>query len=81
MTPVSPVLKRSDAPEIVFAKDQPQYIPLPAVRSEDGLITTRWKLTWRERLTLFLRGDLYLQVLTFNRPLQPLKLSVTEPDA
>lgn len=80
MTPASPVLKRAEHPEIVYAKNQPPYIPLPAVRSDDGRVTTRWRLTWRERLTLLLRGDLYLQVLTFGGPLQPVKLSVTEPE-
>jgi hypothetical protein len=63
----------------LYAKDQPEYIPLPARADEDGRIITGWKLTWRDRLTLFVRGKLYLQVLTFNKPLQPVRLDVAAP--
>jgi hypothetical protein len=76
MTPVIPGLV---LPEITFAKDQPQYRPLPAYRSEDGYVVTRWSLTWRERLNILFSGNLWLSVLTYNRPLQPVKLSTVAP--
>ena len=84
MTPTRPVFptRRFDfvpPREVVFAKDQPEYLPLPAAVESNGRVTTRWKLTWRERFKLFFTGDLWLEVLTFNRPLQPVKLSVEEP--
>ncbi len=66
-------------PTITFAENQPEYIPLPAHRQPDGTVTTRWRLTWRERLRILLTGDLWLQVLTFNRPLQPVKLDTQCP--
>lgn len=34
--------------EIVFAKDQPNYIPLPSLRTPDGRVVTQWKLTTQE---------------------------------
>jgi hypothetical protein len=83
LSPVTPVFPRRahdfvPPREVVFGKDQPQYQPLPAV-IEHGLVTTRWKLTWREKLQVALTGNLWLSLLTFNHPLQPIKLSVYEP--
>jgi hypothetical protein len=66
--------------EVVFAKDQDEYLDLPASVSGDGLVTTRWALTDQERLKIYQGGSLYLQVLTFGKPLQPVRLSVEEPN-
>ena len=87
MTPVSPVLIAPGVllpkalAETVFAKDQEQYHSLPALvcNIQPGRITTRWRLTVRERLRLLWTGNLYLQALTFNRPLQPQKPMICEP--
>jgi hypothetical protein len=79
MKPISPVIPGIELPETVYAKDQPEYQPLPAHRSPDGTVLTRWKLSWRERLTILFRGDLYLFVSTYNKPLQPLMLQVEKP--
>lgn len=65
---------------IVFAKDQPPYLPLPAYRSESGRVTSCWGLTWRERWAVLWSGRLWLQQLTFNDPVQPQRLSVDRPD-
>lgn len=62
---------------VVYAKDQPEYLPLPAHKSEDGCVSTCWKLTLRERVRMAFTGRLYLSVLTFNRPLQPLRLGTS----
>ena len=36
---------------VVFAKDQPEYLPLPAYRTPDGQeVTACWGMTWRERI-------------------------------
>ena len=61
-----------DGMEVVYAADQPEYQPLPVWRWPDGTLITRWRLTWRERIRALLGGDLYLQVMTFGNPLQPL---------
>jgi hypothetical protein len=65
---------------IVWAKNQPPYLPLPAYTDETQTIT-QWKLTWRERLTLLLRGRLWLSQLNFGGALQPQKPSVNSPFA
>jgi len=67
---------------LVIAKDQPEYLPLPAhrVRGEHGGRTTFcWQLTWRERLRLLVTGRIWHQVLTFGGPLQPQLLLVDKP--
>ena len=64
----------------VFAKDQPEYLPLPAHCDEAGRLTCCWKLSWRERLRVLLTGRMWQQVLTFNARLQPQKLCTTKPE-
>ena len=59
----------------VIAKDQPEYISLPAHASADGVITTCWELTFLERIKVLFFGLIYLQVMTFGKPLQPIKMS------
>jgi hypothetical protein len=89
VNPVSPVIPNrwaarnmpSPFPEVVYAKDQPEYNPLPSIKQSDGCVVTRWAMSWRERLRVLLTGSIYLEVLTFNQPLQPLKMSVTKPEA
>lgn len=68
---------------IVIAKDQPEYRPIPAHRvegDEQGCITFCWSLSWRQRLHVLLTGRIWHQVLTFKRPLQPQLLSVEKPE-
>ena len=63
----------------VFAENQPEYIPLPAYRDEIGEVISCWELTWKERLYLFYTGRLWVRILTFNKPLQPMVLQTDCP--
>ena len=67
---------------VVIAKDQPEYLPLPAhqFNDEHGRIAFCWKMSWRERMRVLFTGVLWQQVLTFNQPLQPQKLETIKPD-
>jgi hypothetical protein len=73
-----------DIPEktVVIAKDHPEYIAIPAHQFGDaeGRIAFCWGLTWRERLRVLFTGRIWHQVLTFNKPLQPQKLTVERPE-
>lgn len=60
--------------DYVFAKDQPEYLPLPAHVSDEGQVTSCWAMTWRERLRVLLTGRIYASQLTFGGRLQPLRL-------
>lgn len=67
---------------VLFAKEQPEYIPLPAMRIPDdpqGLIITKWELSPDELKRIQETGTIHLSVLTFNQPLQPVLLTVDLP--
>jgi hypothetical protein len=66
-------MKPIDFPEknVIFGRNQPEYLPLPAYRRVNGEVTTCWKLSWREVLRLLFTRKLWLRQLTFNKPLQP----------
>jgi hypothetical protein len=60
---------------MVYAKDQPEYLQLPAYKSKKGAVTSCWKMSIKERLKVLFTGRVYLQLLTFNRPIQPQLMS------
>lgn len=52
---------------VVFAKDQPEYVPLPAMKVPDdpqGLIITKWELSPDELKRIQETGTIHLSVLT-----------------
>jgi hypothetical protein len=77
--PVTPVKPGLDLPVVTFAEDQPEYLPLPAYRRPDGTVVIRFRLSWSERLRILFTGNLWLSVLTFNGPLQPVMLDTQCP--
>ncbi len=79
MVPMTPVVPGFDLPITTYAKDQPEYNPLPCHRQPNGDITIRWKLTWKERILVAFGGSLWHTVKTFNQPLQPIRLTATCP--
>jgi hypothetical protein len=79
MTPITPVVPGTHLRITMFGAKQPQYRALPGHRTEDGVVTTRWQLTWRERLSVLAGGCIWLQVRTFNKPLQPVALKAGKP--
>lgn len=64
---------------VVIAKDQPQYLPLPAKKDVDGVVTSCWGMTFLERIKILFSGRIWVQNMTFNQPLQPQKISVEKP--
>ena len=62
---------------VIYAKDQYQYLSLPAYKSEDGCVVSCWRLSLKERIQLLFNGRLFLSLLTFNNPLQPIKIGTT----
>ena len=76
-------MKLIEFPEVnaFIAKDQPEYNTLPAFRFFDtqGRLACCWKLSWAERIKVLLTGKVWHEILTFDHPLQPQRLSVTKP--
>ena len=66
---------------VVIAKEQPQYLPLPANVSAgpEGIVITCWSMTFTERLKALWTGKIWVQQMAFGKPLQPQKISVEKP--
>lgn len=64
---------------ITFAKDQPEYLPLPAYRDEEGQVISCWGLSFYERIIILFTGKFWFRQLTFNDPLQPQLPQVKSP--
>ena len=77
-----PVVEGRESEEIVFAENQPQYIPLRALvyetypSSGDVRVMSHWTLTPEQRQAVLNGADIYLTCLTFGRPLQPVTMAI-----
>lgn len=74
-------MKPIDFPQadIVIGRDQPAYLPLPAcIRDSDGsrVVTSCWKMDWRDRLWALFTGRVYISQMTFGGKLQPLRVTM-----
>jgi len=78
-----PVAPRVGCPEVTMAEDQHEYMPVTVavVTYEDGdqAVMTRWRLDDDERAKIAAGEDLYLTLLTFGQPMQPITLEVGPP--
>lgn len=64
---------------VVYGKEQPEYLPLPAHRDEQGIATTCWALTDDELARVLETRCIFIQQYTFNVALQPLRVIVEKP--
>lgn len=65
---------------VVFGEEQDEYNSLPAhLDEEKGIVTVCYKLSLEEVRSLIEDGEIYLQVMTFGNPLQPLKMLTKNP--
>jgi hypothetical protein len=66
----------------VYAKDQKEYMPLPAFKynTPQGEVISCWSLSFRERLRLLFTGKLWVCLLTFNKPLTPSYFTTKKAD-
>ena len=62
------------AANVVFGANQPEYKPLP------GEILTCWDLSPDELKRVQETGKIWLGVLTFGQPLQPVFVAVDKPE-
>lgn len=68
-------MKPVDFPEanVVFAKDQKEYLPLPAHKDADGVVNSCWEFTDAEIETILLERKIFISQSTFNQLLQPIR--------
>lgn len=62
----------------VFAKNQPEYIPLPAYTDGTNVISC-WSLSFKERMIALWSGQLWIRQLTFGQKLQAIRPQVQDP--
>jgi len=65
---------------VIYGKNQKEYEPLPALKFEDGTMVTCWRLSWRELLSIVWKRKVWVSVLTFNKPLQPLYITTKQEE-
>lgn len=64
--------------EKIIRSPDPDVANLPAVLTDDEVIT-RWELSDDDRARLAAGGSMYLRIMTFGRPLQPVCLTTECP--
>lgn len=83
MKAVEPVVHEG-ATLIVFARNQPEYQPLPASVDSDGLVMTEWEPSEEELARLLVGGRIRLWIhgtdVEKGRPFTPLQIEVIEPE-
>lgn len=74
-------MRCADFPQahLFVAEDQPEFETIPAHCDDDKVMTFVWRLTWRERLSILFYGEVWHQVMTSGRGLQPQSLDVHQP--
>lgn len=68
---------------VTFAEDQPEYIPLPALRLDDEARTviTKWKPSIRDRIRILFGASIWHSQMTFGHPLQPIHMTTVRKEA
>lgn len=65
---------------VTYGENQPEYIPLPAHKTEDGQAIFCFELNEEEKKQIAETGELWVSLLTFNQPLQPILLTTKKGD-
>jgi hypothetical protein len=75
-----PVIDGLEKYEVVLAKDQPEYNPLRVLPSlqHTGERMSRWTLTDKQREAVANGADIFIEILTFNGPMQPIRMAVSD---
>lgn len=75
MHPIDPGIEWGES-LVIGGSQTDTYEPLYARHNPDGHTVTRWRLTNKDREALVSGGDIYLAVLQFGNPFQPVTLWV-----
>lgn len=75
-----PVVEGLEDQEIVYAKEQPEYVPLRTLKSNGrmGAVISRWTLTSIQRKAVAEGADIFLELSTFGHPLQPTRVAISD---
>lgn len=76
------VAPRTGAPEVTVAEDQLEYAPITVAVYGDNAelgprqILTRWRLSDEDRRRIAAGEDVYVALMTFGGPMQPISVQV-----
>lgn len=76
-------LKFPEHNAVYGANQKEKYLPLPAYMNKkdpNGQIITCWKLTLIDQIRVLITGRVWVSVLTFQDPLQPLHMTAKKSD-
>lgn len=65
---------------VVFAKDQPEYQPLPAFTYPDGVVVCCWEMSKEEIEEVAKTGKIWVSLSTFKQPLMPMYLTTKKEE-
>ena len=69
---------------VVYAQDQPQYMPLPGYRVStdvpEGNFVSCWKPSFWDRIRILFGGNVWVETWTFWKKLQPTKLTTIKKE-
>lgn len=67
---------------ILFGENQPEYQPLPAFKGKgpQGEVISCWELTDEEIEKLKVTKQIWVSLLTFDKPLHPIFITVHKTD-
>ncbi len=65
----------------IYAENQPKYLPLPVYEDDvqGGRVYHCWELSPWERIKILFTGKLWINILNFKKPLQPILPMVDSP--
>ena len=65
----------------IYAENQKQYQSLPVYEDDKqgGRVFHCWRLSFRERIKVLFIGKLWINILNFGKPLQPIKPMIDSP--
>lgn len=66
---------------VIYGEGQPEYWPLPAHRTDDGIVTSCWHAGWLDRIRILFRGRVYVRTMTFRQRLQPIAVDTCFVDS
>jgi hypothetical protein len=75
-----PVVDGLESQEVVYAANQPQYIPLRTLcaNGQMGAVLSRWTLSKEQREAVAAGADIFLELSTFHEPLQPIRMAISD---
>ncbi len=67
---------------VIFAENQPQYTPLPALRynTPSGEVVSCYSLTFKERIRILFGGKIWMSLMMFGQPLTPSYLTTIKKE-